>query len=140
MNVMLAHQVLPIVNENDTVCITELMFTDNDELSGLISELMDSQALVILSNVDGIYDGDPAKEGTKVIREVHAGDSLASYLQNSHSSSGRGGMKSKCQTAFNVSNQGLHVMIANGKTPDILTRLLLSDEDVIHTHFNPKTV
>ena len=54
MMVMIENNVIPIVNENDTVSVTELMFTDNDELSGLIATMMDSQALVILSNVDGI--------------------------------------------------------------------------------------
>ena len=60
MTVMLENGVIPIVNENDTISVSELMFTDNDELSGLIASMMDAQALVILSNVDGIYDSDPA--------------------------------------------------------------------------------
>ena len=58
MNVMLKNDVIPIVNENDTVSVTELMFTDNDELSGLIASMMDCDTLIILSNVDGIYNGD----------------------------------------------------------------------------------
>ena len=60
MVTMLANGVLPIVNENDTISVTELMFTDNDELSGLVAAMMDAEALVILSNIDGIYDGSPA--------------------------------------------------------------------------------
>ena len=56
MDVMLANNVIPIVNENDTVSVTELMFTDNDELSGLIASMMGMQALIILSNIDGVYD------------------------------------------------------------------------------------
>ena len=60
MTAMLAHDVMPVVNENDTVCVTELMFTDNDELSGLIARLMQCQALIILSNIDGLYDGNPS--------------------------------------------------------------------------------
>ena len=59
MEVMLENKVIPIVNENDTISVTELMFTDNDELSGLISAMMDSETLVILSNIDGIYNGAP---------------------------------------------------------------------------------
>jgi glutamate 5-kinase len=61
MEVMLENGVIPIVNENDTVSLTELMFTDNDELSGLIATMMDMDALVILSNIDGVYDSDPKK-------------------------------------------------------------------------------
>ena len=59
MQVMLENGFIPIVNENDTVSVTELMFTDNDELSGLIASMMDCDTLVIRSNVDGIYNGDP---------------------------------------------------------------------------------
>ena len=70
MMVMLENGVIPIVNENDTVSVTELMFTDNDELSGLIATMMDVQALIILSNVDGIYNGLPGEPGVEVIREV----------------------------------------------------------------------
>ena len=57
MSAMLAAGVIPIVNENDTVSLTELMFTDNDELSGLIASMMDADVLIILSNIDGIFDG-----------------------------------------------------------------------------------
>jgi glutamate 5-kinase len=59
MTSMLENNVIPIVNENDTISVTELMFTDNDELSGLIATMMNTQALVILSNIDGIYNGNP---------------------------------------------------------------------------------
>ena len=74
IEVMLENKVRPIVNENDTVAVTELMFTDNDELSGLIATMMDMEALIILSNIDGIYNGNPADEGTTVIREITAAD------------------------------------------------------------------
>ena len=70
MEVMLENGVIPIVNENDTVSLTELMFTDNDELSGLIATMMDMDALVILSNIDGVYDGDPSLPESRVIRSA----------------------------------------------------------------------
>ncbi len=73
MRVMLENGVIPIVNENDTISVTELMFTDNDELSGMIASMMDMQALIILSNIDGIYNGSPSQPGTSVIREVEQG-------------------------------------------------------------------
>ena len=59
MTVMLENGVIPIVNENDTISVSELMFTDNDELSGLIASMMDAQALIFLSNLNGIYHGSP---------------------------------------------------------------------------------
>ena len=58
------------MNENDTISVTELMFTDNDELSGLIASMEDSEALILLSNIDGIYDGSPELPESKVIREI----------------------------------------------------------------------
>ena len=73
MEVMLENRVVPIVNENDTISVTELMFTDNDELSGLIATMMDAEALIILSNIDGIYNGDPKAPGSSVIRNVVSG-------------------------------------------------------------------
>ena len=60
METMLSCRVIPIVNENDAISVTELMFTDNDELSGLVAAMMDADLLIILSNIDGIYDGSPA--------------------------------------------------------------------------------
>ncbi|KAA6305133.1 Glutamate 5-kinase, partial [termite gut metagenome] len=68
MAVMLEHGVIPIVNENDTISVTELMFTDNDELSGLVAAMMNAQVLIILSNIDGIYNGAPADPASTVIR------------------------------------------------------------------------
>src|ERR1700733_4706117 len=70
LKILLQHHVVPVVNENDVVSVTELMFTDNDELAGLIASMLNAQALIILSNVDGLYDGDPKAAGSKVIEEV----------------------------------------------------------------------
>lgn len=92
MMVMLENGVIPIVNENDTISVTELMFTDNDELSGMIASMMDMQALIILSNIDGIYNGSPSTPGTQVIREVEPGKDLSDYIQTEKSGFGRGGM------------------------------------------------
>ena len=81
MSVMLENRVIPIVNENDTISVTELMFTDNDELSGLVASMMDMQALIILSNIDGIYNGSPSDPGAEVIRQVEPGKDLTDYIQ-----------------------------------------------------------
>ncbi len=137
MSAMLEHGVLPIVNENDTVCVTELMFTDNDELSGLIARLMNCDALVILSNIDGIYDGNPAADTSRVLREILPADNVMQYVRAEQSSAGRGGMQSKCNTALEVAAAGIHVYIANGKCPDILPALLTNPDSVPFTHFLP---
>jgi len=124
MEVMLDNDVIPVVNENDTVSMTELMFTDNDELSGLVATMMDASSLVILSNVDGIYDGDPSCSGSKVIREVNpASDDLSGVVVAGKSSFGRGGMLTKCRIALRVASEGVAVIIANGKRENILIDL-----------------
>lgn len=125
MEVMLASGVIPIVNENDTVSVTELMFTDNDELSGLIATMLHVDSLVILSNIDGLYTGSPSDPSSRLIREVNPSDDLSGYVSNERSGFGRGGMLTKCGIARKVAEEGIEVIIANGKTDDILPRILL---------------
>lgn len=137
MTVMLENSVIPIVNENDTISVTELMFTDNDELSGLIAAMMDAQALIILSNIDGIYDGPPSDPNSSVIREIEQGKDLSAYIQTSRSSLGRGGMTTKSNIARKVADEGITVIIANGKKDNILIDLLQKPEDTVYTRFVP---
>lgn len=137
MNVMLQNDVIPIVNENDTVSVTELMFTDNDELSGLIASMMDADALVILSNVDGIYDGVPSDPSTKVIRQIDHDKDISEYIQTEKSGFGRGGMVTKCNIARKVADEGIKVLIANGKRDNILLDLVNKPEETLHTEFVP---
>ncbi len=138
MSVMLDAGVVPIVNENDTVSVTELMFTDNDELSGLVATMMDCDTLVILSNIDGIYDGDPSQPTSSVIRRVEPDADLSAYITTSRSSRGRGGMATKHRIARKVADEGITVIIANGRRDGILTSLLLHPkEDTICTVFTP---
>ena len=138
MEVMLEHGVIPIVNENDTISVTELMFTDNDELSGLIATMMGMDALIILSNIDGIYNGNPADPASRVIPVVERGKTdLASYVQTGRSSFGRGGMLTKCHIAQKVADEGILVVIANGKRSNILVDLLKDPEAIPCTRFMP---
>ncbi len=135
MEVMLAEGVIPIVNENDTLSITELMFTDNDELSGLMAQMMKVDQLVILSNIDGIYDGNPTDPKSRVIRSVKITDDMEQYIQTEKSSLGRGGMLTKCNIARKVVAEGIPVIIANGKSEDILLHLVDQPEETICTRF-----
>jgi glutamate 5-kinase len=138
MELMLNNGVIPIVNENDTVCLTELMFTDNDELSGLIAQMMHAETLVLLSNINGIYTGNPADPASEVIRTVRPEDNLDQYIQTSKSSAGRGGMESKYHTARTVAEAGIRVMIANGERDNILIDLLTKPDSTLHTEFLPQ--
>ncbi|KAA6309511.1 hypothetical protein EZS27_039007, partial [termite gut metagenome] len=137
MTVMLEHGVIPIVNENDTISVTELMFTDNDELSGLVAAMMDAQMLIILSNIDGIYNGSPADPASTVIREIEQGNDLSAYIQISKSVFGRGGMLTKTNIARKVADEGITVIIANGTRDNILIDLLKQPESTTCTRFIP---
>ena len=137
MTVMLQNNVLPIVNENDTVSVTELMFTDNDELSGLIAQMMEADTLVLLSNIDGIYTGHPDDPSSEIIRSVAPGKDLSQYIKAEKSAFGRGGMHSKYTTASKVQKAGIRVIIANGERDNILTDLIQHKENVPHTEFIP---
>ena len=135
MSVMLENGVIPIVNENDTVCVTELMFTDNDELSGLIAEMMHADMLILLSNIDGIYTGSPDDEHSQLIRRVAPGQDLSACIQVEKSSFGRGGMHSKYTTAVRLQEAGVHVIIANGEREGILVDLMTKPDATPHTAF-----
>lgn len=137
MEVMLENNVLPIVNENDTVSIEELMFTDNDELSGLIALMVGAEMLVLLTGVDGLYNGDPMDAGSEVIRKVKPGDDVSRYILSSKSAVGRGGMTSKFNTAISVAQAGTRVLIACGNRDNILSDLIERPSETIHTEFVP---
>jgi len=137
LKILLQHHVIPVVNENDVVSVTELMFTDNDELAGLIASMLNAQALIVLTNVNGIYDGDPDNESTKVIEEV-IGTTLdfSSFVSSGRSQFGRGGMITKSTMAQKVAQLGIAVHIANGTKENILVDVL--EGRVAHTYFIPK--
>lgn len=135
MQVMFDNKVIPIVNENDTVSVSELMFTDNDELSGLIASMMDMQALIILSNIDGIYNGSPADPASRVIREIKKGEDITDFIQTTKSTFGRGGMATKTSIARKIADEGIDVFIANGKKENILLQLLDKKSDIVCTRF-----
>jgi len=135
ISAMLENHVLPIVNENDTVSINELMFTDNDELSGLISSMMDCKSLIILSNVDGVFTGIPGHEGTRLISKIdQKSEDLDKYISTVKSGFGRGGMFTKCSIARKISAHGVDVFIANGTRDSIITDIVRG-KDVPYTHF-----
>ena len=124
---LLDMNVVPIVNENDTVAVDELMLTfgDNDRLAALVTNALRAPLLVVLSDVDGLYDGLPTHPNSKVIptvRQIDGSiDRLVSDRQNTLS---RGGMKSKLDAARIVTNAGENVIIASGREPEVLPRLL----------------
>src|SRR5574344_2511081 len=138
MRVMLENDVIPIVNENDTVSVTELMFTDNDELSGLIAQMMQADMLILLSNIDGIYTGHPDDPQSEIIPAVAPGRDLSEYIQTEKSAFGRGGMHAKYTTATRGQQAGIKVIIANGKRENILIDLITQKDSTPHPEFEVK--
>jgi glutamate 5-kinase len=142
ISAMLDNTIIPIVNENDTIAVTELMFTDNDELSGLIAAMLECDALFILSNVDGVFSGNPADLNAKLIPVILASDkNLSKFIAPVKSGFGRGGMLTKFSIAQKIALQGIDVFIANGTRNHILTDILAA-LPIPFTHFKaaPKKV
>jgi glutamate 5-kinase len=122
---LLTAGIVPIVNENDVVAVTELMFTDNDELAGLLAGIVNADLLCLLSAVPGVYDGDPDDPSTQYIEcwddRQHQ---IEDIVSRGTSSLGRGGMHSKLAIARKVAKLGTEVVIADGADPEIMDRIL----------------
>lgn len=117
---LIGQGIVPVVNENDVVSLTELMFTDNDELAGLTASMIGAEKLLILSNVDGLYHADQS-----VVEVVPFGDdSFKGHISMAKSGMGRGGMHSKFEIASRCAAQGIETYIANGKRDNVILDIL----------------
>ena len=112
---LLKRGVIPVVNENDAIAISELVFSDNDELAGLIASQLNAEAVFMLTSVEGVMVGDGGE--TKVVREVNAGNAkeVEGFIDETISASGRGGMKTKFEIAKKLMKQGITTYVLNGK-------------------------
>lgn len=117
--------VIPVINENDTVVTDEICFGDNDTLAGLVSNLINADAMVILTDQDGLFDADPRNNADAgLVEEAHCNDdSLFDYAGTGHGELGRGGMLTKIRAARLAARSGTVTCIANGRTEDILQLL-----------------
>ena len=137
---LLENKVIPIVNENDTISVNELMFTDNDELSGLIASIVNSEALILLSNVDGVYSAHPKDKNAKLIQQINSNDKEPeNAISDERSDFGRGGMLTKFRIAQKVAGDGIGVHVANGTSENILINLLDVKKELKHTFFVPNS-
>lgn len=130
---LLKGNMIPIVNENEVVAIHELMFTDNDELAGLIAAMLNVDEVIILTSVDGLLD----LSSNRVIPTVTSKD-FEQYTspQCEKTVFGRGGMHTKCRVAHHLASLGITTHIANGKVPDIILKLV--DGSKLGTTFEPR--
>lgn len=117
--------VVPIINENDTVVTDEIKFGDNDTLGALVANLIEGDALIILTDQKGLYTADPRKDPHAVfVHHAQAGDlTLETMAGGAGSSIGRGGMLTKILAAKRAASSGAHTVIAWGREDDVLTRL-----------------
>ena len=122
---LLSHRVIPVINENDTVVNDEIKFGDNDTLGALVANLVDADALVILTDQRGLYSADPRKDtSARFIDEARAGDpDLETMAGGAGSSIGRGGMLTKVLAAKRAASSGTSTVIAWGRETDVLLRL-----------------
>jgi glutamate 5-kinase len=121
---------VPIINENDTVAVEELQttFGDNDRLAALVTNLIQAPLLVLLSDVDGLFDGDPAAPGSRVIPTVARLDaSVFGLVRDRSGQLSKGGMASKLEAARLATAGGENVIIAGGRTPEVLARIIAGE-------------
>ena len=125
LNTLLLHNVLPVINENDTVVNDEIKFGDNDTLGALVANLVEADALVILTDQQGLFTADPRKDKTAtLVQQAQAGDpGLEAMAGGAGSSIGRGGMLTKILAAKRAAGSGASTVIAWGREPDALLRL-----------------
>ncbi len=125
LRTLLALGVVPVINENDTVVTDEIKFGDNDTLAALVTNLIEADVLVILTDQPGLYTADPrADPAAKLVAEGRAGDpALEAMAGGAGSAIGRGGMITKVLAAKRAARSGASTIIASGREPDVLTRL-----------------
>lgn len=119
--------IIPIINENDSVCVEKLMFIDNDELAGLIASQINADKLIILSNIEGVYTNNPSEPGAELIDVMDPYNKWIN-VSSAKSTHGRGGMISKLSTARKMSKLGVVTHIASVNQPNIIMRLVLGEQ------------
>ena len=134
---LLEYGVTPIVNENDTVVVEEIRFGDNDNLSALVTTLVEADLLIILSDVDGFYDRDPTDEPTAQLIPIieRVTPDIEALGGNSNGDLGTGGMSTKLKAAKRAALSGVGTLIVNGRTPDILNRVFAGED--VGSYFLP---
>lgn len=146
LNKLLELGVVPIINQNDTVSTIEVdpqfehmqvCFSDNDKLSALVASELDADLLVILSDIEGLYDANPKENpDANIIRKVNEVTDDILALGSDASSGGRGGMRTKLEAARIVTRFGGKVLIANGKIPFVINKIFAGEE--LGTMFLPQ--
>jgi len=140
LRTLLALNTIPVINENDTVAIDEIKFGDNDTLAALVTNLVEADALVILTDQPGLFTRDPRRyPDATLVTEAKAGDpELERMAGGAGSHIGSGGMQTKIRAAKRAARSGAHTVIASGREPDVLLRL--TDGEMIGTQLIAETM
>jgi glutamate 5-kinase len=135
---LLGFGVVPVVNENDTVAVEEIKVGDNDNLSALVASLVEADLLVLLTDVEGLYTADPARDptATKVDTVENIGEDVVRMAWAHEDGVSVGGMATKLQAAQKAAASGVPMVIASGRQPGILARILAGEP--VGTYFVPK--
>ena len=121
---LLKMKIIPIVNENDTVSIDEIMFGDNDILASKVAAMIDSDLLILLTDIDGLYDGNPKKnKSAKLLNYITSEEFDRKVLADTKENISAGGMTSKVDAAMNVSKFGIPTIIANGMVNKVIDNI-----------------
>ena len=140
LNTLLGLGVLPIINENDTVVTDEIRLGDNDTLAALVANLVDAEALLILTDQDGLMDRDPRQDkDAKLIALADVHDSDLDAIAGEGSALGRGGMATKLSAARLAARSGTNTIIANGRLPDVIAKVVEGESvgTLLHTNRQP---
>lgn len=123
---LLSEGITPIVNEDDATSLTMSMFSDNDELACLVAQLLKADKLIILTDTDGLYTGNPDLESSKLIKEVGIDQNVEKYVVNNKKgeAEGRGGMGSKMAYAQQAAAHNIPTYIVNGKQDNIILNIV----------------
>ena len=126
---LIDEDVVPVINENDSVCVEEIKIGDNDTLSALVANLWNADTLILLSDIDGVFDGDPKTHpDAELIEEVRDIDKLVLEIDtDGRSDFGTGGIVTKIEAARKVNKYGINLILLNGKKRDIIKNALLGE-------------
>ncbi len=140
LRTLLELNTIPVINENDTVAIDEIKFGDNDTLAALVTNLVEADALVILTDQPGLFDRDPRRHlDAALVAEAKAGDPRLDEMAGGVGSHiGSGGMITKIRAAKRAARSGAHTIIASGREPNVLVRL--TDGEQIGTQLIAQTM
>lgn len=126
INTLLENDIIPIINENDSIAIDELVYGDNDTLSAVSASLIDADLLIILSDIDGLYNDDPNTTPDAALIPIvkHIDHHVETMAKTTHNEIGTGGMTTKIQAAKIANKKHIPMIIANGANPNIIYNIL----------------